>query len=249
MVARKFVMLRVHGAGGVVVVWDSGFQIYKIDLFTTILCLIHLKLSHNLPDMFLKGPIKINLVNYALFSWYKEFGSGYHGCKYDPAPSFCASHKSSDTTSAEVMQAEHILDNRTRPGSSDRRRTFQLRSRSLFSSSLLDARKNATCVNEYGRCVVAWTCTTRSSRCKAPTRHDTPATLSAQRGTISHGHSRLILAEALDFPAEPQLEPLELQILVFSEPGARLSGLLTMDFSNKCGNCIQHGTSVGTETL
>jgi hypothetical protein len=57
---------------------------------------------------------------------------------------------------------------------------------------------------------------------QAPTRHHTPATLSAQRRTTSHADSQLALEETRDCPAEPQLELLEPQIPVFSEPGARL---------------------------
>jgi hypothetical protein len=148
MVAQKFIILRFHRLWDEVVVWDSGFHIYKIDLFATILCSIHLKSLYNLLNIFQKGSITIYSMNYALLSWYEQWSPKVHGCRHDPVSSFCASHKRSDTTSAEVMQAEHILDNRTRPGSSDRRRTFQSRSRSLFSSSLLDARENATCVKD-----------------------------------------------------------------------------------------------------
>jgi hypothetical protein len=52
-------MLRVPGVEDEVVVWDSGFHIYKVNIFTTSLCPIHPEFSYNLLNIFLKVLIKI----------------------------------------------------------------------------------------------------------------------------------------------------------------------------------------------
>ena len=117
--------------------YTLGFdaRIFKFDLYNSTL-LFSLPQNIRQPTLtYLEVKCRIGSDHHPYSKNYKQSLSKNCSCVCDPATISPALHKSSDML-GRIMQAEHVLTTETRPGSSESRRTFQLRVRPLLSSLL-----------------------------------------------------------------------------------------------------------------